>query len=500
MTGGLWLSAVCVGLIVVLLLVGGLGKGNSRGSFKQSAKRLERAHPVRSGGEKERQSEAERLHPDATGISPGLTIGLMGKKPLYQGWRECSVHVWGTGRGKTSSEVIRHAGEAPGAFIVTANKPDGILEIIAMRRDRGHIWIYDPQQIFTDSDEPGMTIDLFSSITDTMSADEVAGIFDAASAGEATGSRDAQFDSQGRDLLSACFQAASIAGLPPIKVLEWISSGKLREPERILHDNGQAARAAILKGISQQPEDTRGSVVATAQRMGSALGHDVLLRWTERIESVRRFDPDQFIKSNDTLILLSQETAGSSAAFISTIIHSVFRSAETETRRTRGRLAVPLVADLDEVGNVVTLPKLPQWYSYFGSLGIVVSAYYQTKGQGVGQLKKSGWETLWAAAAVRVYGGGSDDEDLLKQLNAVSGRYEHRSITTSTSRMQRSSSTSHQQRDIMPIDKLADMPQWRAWVRLNVGGTAIVQTVPWFQDKELREWIEDGKNELEGAL
>ena len=23
---------------------------------------------------------------------------------------------------------------------------------------------------------------------------------------------------------------------------------------------------------------------------------------------------------------------------------------------------------------------------------------------------------------------------------------------------------------------------------------------PWFQDKELREWIEDGKNELEGAL
>lgn len=160
---------------------------------------------------------------------------------------------------------------------------------------------------------------------------------------------------------------------------------------------------------------------------------------------------------------------------------------------------MPLVADLDEVGNVVTLPKLPQWYSYFGSLGIVVSAYYQTKGQGVGQLKNQAGKHS-AAAAVRVYGGGSDDEDLLKQLNAVSGRYEHRSITTSTSRMQRSSSTSHQQRDIMPIDKLADMPQWRAWVRLNVGGTAIVQTVPWFQDKELREWIEDGKNELEGAL
>lgn len=500
MTPGLWLSVLCLALVVLLLVFG--PTSGSKTSFKESARRLERAHPVKGAGQKERQAEAQRLHPKAVGIGPGLTVGWLGEtgsKCLYQGWRECSVHVWGPGRGKTTAEVIRHAVEAPGAFIVTGNKSDGMREIIAARRDRGRVWIYDPQKILTGADVLDMTVDLFASITTTIEADEVAAIFDVASSGAAGPGRDPQFDTQGRELLSSCFLAAQAAGHPPEMVRTWISRGRLHEPESALREAGFTGRADLLRGMSEQPDDTRGSVIATAQRMASPLTHDSLVRWTTPTPGVRQFDPDAFVASDDTLILLGEDTGGSATAFISTLVHSVFTSARKHARQSGGRLPVPLVADLDEVGNVVKLPHLPDWYSFFGSLGIIVSAYYQTRGQGVVMLKETGWDTLWAAAGIRVYGGGSDDEKLLKFLSAMSDKYEHRSSTRTQSGAQRSSSVSTQQRDIMSVGMLADLPERRAWVRVNKGGTAIVRTRPWFEDPPLRQWIEEGLSEMEGA-
>ncbi|WP_461171118.1 TraM recognition domain-containing protein [Arthrobacter sp. Z1-15] len=107
-------------------------------------------------------------------------------------------------------------------------------------------------------------------------------------------------------------------------------------------------------------------------------------------------------------------------------------------RRAGGRLQVPLVADLDEVGNVVKLKQLPKWYPFFGSMGIVVSAYFQTRGQGIAMLKRTGWDTLQT-----------------------------------------------QRRDIMSVAQLAELPTDRAWAQTSNGGGTIVRTVPWSRDKAI---------------
>lgn len=499
MSSSLWILVVAVALGVLTLVWWSSGRRTD--SMEHTVQRLNRAHPVGAVDRDKRLEEAAQLHPEAPGIGPGLTIGALGEhgdRRLYQGWRECSVHVWGTGRGKTTSQVIRHAAEAPGAFAMTSNKVDGVAEVIAARRDRGRVWVFDPQGILEESGEPSMTIDLFSSIKDTRTADEVAAIFEAASAGQGGApGRDPQFDTQGRDLLSACMLAVAAEALPPVKVLEWVTSGHLHEPEDLLRKHGYAGRAALLRGMAEQPDDTRGSVIASAQRMGSALAHDSLLRWATSVPGVRQFDPVAFVDSEDTLILLAQDSAGSGAAFVSTMLHTVFAAAQRSARRNGGRLRTPLVADLDEVGNVVKLPDLAEWYSYFGSMGIVVSAFFQTKGQGVTMLRQIGWETLWSAAAVRVYGGGVDDDKFLEQLSKVTGKYEHKSQSYSTSRGGgRSTTVQHQQRDILPVDQLAALPPGRAWVRTNKGGGTIVRTVGWFKDPLLSEWINDGLNEM----
>ncbi|MGX5358990.1 type IV secretory system conjugative DNA transfer family protein [Kocuria sp. KH4] len=502
MSGSLWMliGALVLGAVTAAWWY----SGRQGGSMGETVKRLDRAHPVGAVDRDKRQEEAIQLHPNAPGIGPGLSIGALGEhgdRRLYQGWRECSVHVWGTGRGKTTSQVVRHAAEAPGAFLMTSNKVDGVTEVIAARRDRGRVWVFDPQRILDEAGEPTMTIDLFASVEDTRTADEVAAIFESASAGSAGASgRDPQFDSQGRDLLSACILAAAEDGREPATILDWITSGKLRDPETVLREHGHTGRAAMLRGISQQPDDTRGSVFATAQRMASALSHDALVRWATPTAGVRRFDPGAFVDSDDTLVLLAQDTAGSGAAFVSTVLHTVFTAAQKSARRNGGRLRVPLVADLDEVGNVVKLPALAEWYSYFGSMGIVVSAFFQTKGQGVTMLRHTGWETLWSAAAVRVYGGGVDDDKFLEQLSKVTGKYDHRTQSYSTSRGGgRSTSVQTQQREILPVDKLAALPPGRAWVRTNKGGGTIVRTLGWFADPPLAAWINEGLDEMKEA-
>ena len=201
------------------------------------------------------------------------------------------------------------------------------------------------------------------------------------------------------------------------------------------------------------------------------------------------FDPHRFATSKDTLILLTQDAAGSGAAFVSTLVYAVVTAAQHAARRAGGRLPVPLVADLDEVGNVVKLKQLPEWYSYFGSMGIVVSAYFQTKGQGVDMLQRTGWDTLWSAAAVKVYGGGSDDAEFLESLRKLIGTYDAKVRSTSTSRGVASRSVQTQQRDIMPVSKLSELPAGHAWVKTSTGGGTIVRTVRWFEDKALKARI-----------
>lgn len=481
-----WLLAAGAAALVLVLLTWGTSPASKT---RDAARRMSPNGKIKPAMLDARLSEATRLHPQVAGIGPGLTIGFTGEsgtKSVIQGWRECSAHVWGTGRGKTTSQVIRHATEAPGPYIMTSNKVDGVAEVLAARAETGTVWLYDPQHIWRDSPRPAMIFNPLSVVTDTLTAGEVASIFETASAPNATAGRgDAQFDSQGRDFLSWCLLAASLSRAPMTDVLRWISGADFIEPAGILEEAGQPGPAAALKGMSAQPDDTRGSVAASAQRMASALVHDELVSWSTPTSGIPVFDPARFVSSKDTLILLSQDAAGSGAAFVSILVYAVFTAAQREARRAGGRLRVPLVADLDEVGNVVRLKQLPEWYSFFGSMGIVVSSYFQTRGQGVAMLERTGWDTLWSAAAIKVYGGGSDDTAFLDSLSKVIGQYDATVRSSSISRHGSSRSVQTQRRDIMSVSQLSELPANRAWVKSAQGGGTIVRTIPWFRDKAM---------------
>ncbi|HAQ9610470.1 TPA: TraM recognition domain-containing protein, partial [Enterococcus faecium] len=139
------------------------------------------------------------------------------------------------------------------------------------------------------------------------------------------------------------------------------------------------------------------------------MANDALLQWTTPMDGVRVFDPASLARGRDTLVLLSKNGTGSGSAFVTALVRAVCKIAQQQAEANGGRLPVPLVLELDECANVVRWPELPEVYSFYGSLGIVLSSYFQSPAQAVAAFGKEGWESIWGAAVTRCYGGGVAD-------------------------------------------------------------------------------------------
>lgn len=273
----------------------------------------------------------------------------------------------------------------------------------------------------------------------------------------------------------------------------WVTEGNTADPAERLIDAGFVGPVAALRGLGKQPERTRGSVFATAQRMASAMVHDHLMAWVTPMPGVPVFDPAKFATSTDTLVLLTQDKAGPLAAYVSSLVTQVANAAVAEAGRHQSeRLPVPMVMDLDECGNVVTLPDLPDWYTHFGSKGIIINAYFQSPAQGEVTYGRERFAQLWDAAGARVYGGGIDNGAWLRTLSDLIGTYDKATVSTTTSQGSRSRSESTQKEARASVADLANLPEWRAVVRTSNGVSVVVETVPVFNDPAFAEVMRAG--------
>jgi type IV secretory pathway TraG/TraD family ATPase VirD4 len=257
----------------------------------------------------------------------------------------------------------------------------------------------------------------------------------------------------------------------------------------ILERSGDPSAAMAMKGMEEQYERTRKSVCATAQRMASALSNDQAMAWTDA-PGVRRFDPETFVRSKDTLILLSKKGTAASSAFLTALVRAVCKAAEQLAEDSGGRLETPFVVELDECANVVNWPELPDLYSYYGGYGIALPSYFQSWAQGVKEFGAEAMNAMWNAAGIRIYGGGESAQgDFLRRLSDSIGQYDHVAKSYSAGSSNRSTSTSTQRRPIMTSGDLEGLPFWRAVVSVPGARPVLVKTKPWFRDKKLKPLI-----------
>jgi type IV secretory pathway TraG/TraD family ATPase VirD4 len=420
---------------------------------------------------------AQRLGIERPGLPIGRTVG--GGRPLYMGWEDVAVDVWGPRTGKTTSRAIPSILAAPGAVLATSNKRDVVDASRDVRARRGDVWVFDPQRIA--GERPTWWWNPISYVTDEVRAMEMADVF--ALASRELGARtDAFFDTAGQNVVAQLLLAAALDRRELTQVHLWLSEETSDEPVQILTEHRYHVIAGALQAQVNAPEKQRGGVFGTAREICAFMTNREAMEWVTPPRDRRpQFDPAAFAASTDTLYSLSKEGKAGAGPLVTGLTLAVCEAAEQLAKTCPGgRLPVPMVAVLDEAANVCRWRRLPDLYSHYGSRGILLMTILQSWSQGVEAWGREGMRKLWSAATVKVYGGGVTEVEFLEELSKLIGEYDQLSRSdTSSHRQGRSSNRSVRPARILDVADLAAMPQGRIVVIASGTRPTLAVPVPW---------------------
>lgn len=400
---------------------------------------------------------------------------------LYSSWEDVCVMIAGPRTGKTTCWVVPRILAAPGAVVTTSNKRDIVDETKTQRARSGHVFVFDPQGI--EGGEQTFWWNPLSYVTDAVHAQALTEVFVDATR-DPNAQTNAFFDSAARDLVAGLLFAAAISGRSIMEVHRWLNNQNDMEPADILRRADEVMMAQSVEGMLHLVPETRSGVFGGAAQIMSFVLNDQAMKWVTPTADLPEFDPAAFVASTDTLYCLSQEGRASAAPIVTALTVAVVEAAiEYAKTQPKGRLATPMLIELDEAANVCRWRELPDLYSHFGSRGICVDTVLQSYSQGASVWADSGMRKLWSAANVKVYGGGVSERDFLAQLSDLIGIHHIDQINVSTSTNGKSISTTKgaQSRPIATVSDLASLPPGRAWVFASGTLPTLARLIPFWQ-------------------
>ncbi|MDS0140553.1 MULTISPECIES: type IV secretory system conjugative DNA transfer family protein [unclassified Amycolatopsis] len=430
-----------------------------------------------------RAAETARLHPTLTAL-PGsrpdvrdvLGVVLPSGPEISSGWEDVEVAWMAPRSGKTTARAVPRVLSAPGAVVATANRPDLYNCTSRYRARLGRVWRFDPQQITLAPQE--FWWNPLRLVRDDETARQLAAQFVQAIV---PNGGDRFWADSAADLLSALFLAASVSGSSLREVWRWLNASTDDRPVQLLDDHGFGSVAESLKNMIFLHPETRDSVYQTARTGASCLRNPRVLQWVTPQPGRPEFSMLDFVRSSDTMYLMSKDTAGAAAPLLAGFLDQWFDLCQIESERHGGRLPVPVSAVLDEVGNICPWDRLAKVVSYSGGLGVSISAILQSWAQGVKVWGENGMEMLFGATTVTVFGAGLNDERLLRRISQAVGRADVIQHSTTHSSGGRSDTTSTDHREILPPDSVRALPKGTALVLTTGRRPVLVRLVPWYE-------------------
>ncbi|MGQ4615073.1 TraM recognition domain-containing protein [Nocardia sp. R7R-8] len=437
--------------------------------------------------EKAEQLGVKLGYNDAPGVPIG--VGVADGVMLYGSYEDLHLDIWGPRQGKSTSRVIPAILSAIGPVLATSNKRDVVDATRDVREGKGSpTFVFDPQGVA--GEEPTWFWDPLSWVDARregceMRAARLAGHFADGDDGRDT-TTDAFFDPEAEDLLAGLFLAAAVGdrdgSRPIVQVWEWVTNPQDTEPIELLRAARHHYTASGLSSQYNTDPRTRSGIFGTAKKMIRCLKLSNVHPWISRGGDRREFDELEFLENNGTLYSLSLEGRGSAAPLVSALTEAVVDVAMRKASQSAGgRLAIPLLAVLDEAANVVRWKDLPKQYSHFGSRGIVVMTVLQSWAQGARCWGESGMNALWSAANIKVLGSGVDDTKFLQERSDVLGEYDAISQSVSESKGGKSYSRSLSSSKTFSVNGLATLPRGRAILFPSGAPPVLIRTVPWWE-------------------
>ena len=193
-------------------------------------------------------------------------------------------------------------------------------------------------------------------------------------------------------------------------------------------DHGLELAAASVLDHVHAPFEQRGGVYGTARQILSFLRDPDIARWVTPsgpATAGAQLDLAAFVRVERHAVPALQGGPGLQR-------RAGDRAGDGAVRRRRGaRQALARRAAarrrssgvLDEAANICRWRQLPDLYSHYGSRGIPLLTLLQSWSQGAQVWGQTGMRKLWGASNVRVYGGGSAEQEFLSDLEKLIGEY-----------------------------------------------------------------------------
>jgi len=477
--------ALGIGLAALLLGAGGLlltmwARRGQKPSVDRAGAHLGRGKDLRALSRKGATATARRLGVDGY-VGQPLGVTVAGGQPLYAGVEDVALLVAGPRTVKSSAYGIPWVLNAPGWVVATSNKRDLCDATRDPRGEHGHVWVFDPQGIA--GEQPTWWWDPLSYVTDEVQAQKLARLW-ATSSRDVGARTDAYFDNAAMELLGNLLLACAVAQRPITQVYLWLTTPADDEPAVILRKSGQGytLQAAALEGMVNLNPKQRDGVYGGAKGMCSFLTSRAAARWVTPAAGDRRrqFSPARFVRSADTLHLLSREGEGSTGPLVTALTVSITEAAEAYAKESPGgRLPIPGVCVLDEAANVCRWKDLPDMYSHYGSRGILILTILQSYSQGVEVWGRDGMRKLLSAANVLIYGGGVRETEWLQELSQLLPEWRPTTVSTSYAKGQRTTSRSTHAERLLDVQELSSLAKGRALVFSSGAPPTLVRTVPW---------------------
>jgi hypothetical protein len=396
----------------------------------------------------------------------------------------------------TSTQSIRRVLAAPGAVVATTNKAGRNEVTVATREHRagkGTVWIYDPQGI--GGEAASFYWNPLGAIRretrDKVGKAKTLSKIFTTSQREHGARPDAYFDPAGQNLIANFVLAAAVGRKPDgglltlLDVYGWLTDFADVTPIKLLEQAGYTLQAKAVRSVMGMDVEQKGGIYGTAEQTMAFLTSEALPAWITPTAGGFdiEFDPHAFVRSTDTLYLLSKEGEGSTGPLITALTAAVVDAAVAYARTCPGgRLPLPMVVELDEAANICRWVDLPDLYSHFGSQGILVTTYLQSYAQGEAVWGREGMRKLWSAANIAVVGPGVREVGFLRDVSEIVGDHEHRKRSTGHSHRGGSSTNyTTELKRTLPVSELANLPPKRLVVLAGGMPPALCRPVPWWE-------------------
>jgi hypothetical protein len=436
---------------------------------------------------------------DLSARQVGAALGEIGGQTVFKSHEDVELVICGPRSNKTSAKVVPEILAAPGTVIATSNKEDVWALTAGLRAKVGPVYLFDPNQITYQPQQ--FWWDPLNGVFDVDSASRLANYFMREVGANASGGTDradpfftpASTKTLRQLLLATTCDEQGFRTLRDVRM--WVAT-RSDEPVALL-SRRYAAQAAGLQATLELPPETRGGIYEGVATAIACLDSEPLLRWITPPSTWEQppADPAAMIElelwsllaSPDgrypTVYLLTREGQGTGRPVVAAIVGELLYAAGQAAAARGGRLDPPMTVQLDEAANIVRIPELPSWYSWFGSRGLMVTTVLQSREQGRAVWGKDGFEALWSAATIATVGAGVKDPEFAEDLSRLVG--DHKIEETSTSYSTgtgHSVSRSLRGERILTAADIAALPRTHALLFSSSRRPGLLTLKPWYAE------------------